>query len=58
MVFRGCKRSGRSAEAAVSRYPEGKMEVRVKEQTFCVKEIFLVFRVRNEVGQSHLHQPG
>ena len=36
----------------------GKMEVEIEERTFWAKEIFLVFRVRNEVGQSHFTGEG
>ena len=49
VVFRGCKRSGRSVKAAVSRDRE-KVGVEAEEQTFCTREIFLVLRVCNEVG--------
>ena len=47
------ERSG-SREAAVSRDRRGEVRVGDKERTFSAKETFLVFRTRNEVGQSRL----
>lgn len=54
VLFRGGGSSGGRCELR----SRGEMEVEVEERTFWAKEIFLVFRVRNEVGQSHFTGEG